>query len=226
MALKISLACILIGLLIGSVTLSGFGINFGHLVLSKLAGNSLILGGIFVMVLSVILGMGVPGVAAYIIVASVAVPVLLELGAPALAAHMFCLYYAVLSNITPPVAISCYMASSLAGSNPWKTGLLAIKIGLVGFILPFLFLLNPILLGLGSWTDIFLPALSGVLGTLALSVALSGYFKTKLSKLEGVLLFIAGLALMVPGQESDLLGLVLLALAYGLHTRRWKVEKV
>ena len=86
--------------------------------------------------------------------------------------------------------------------------------------------MNPILLGLGSWTDIFLPALSGILGTLVLSVALSGYFKTKLSKLEGVLLFIAGLALMVPGQESDLLGLGLGALAYGLHTRRWKVEKV
>lgn len=225
MALKISLSCILIGLLIGSVTLSGFGINFGHLVLSKLAGNSLILGGVFVMVLSVILGMGVPGVAAYIIVASVAVPVLLELGAPALAAHMFCLYYAVLSNITPPVAISCYMASSLAGSNPWKTGLLAIKIGLVGFILPFLFLLNPILLGLGSWGEVFLPAVSGVLGTFTLSVSLSGFFKTKLSKWERGCLFIAGLGLMVPGQGSDLLGLGLGALVYVKQMRRWKVEK-
>ena len=138
---------------------------------------------------------------------------------------MFCLYYAVLSNITPPVAISCYMASSLAGSNPWKTGLLAIKIGLVGFILPFLFLLNPILLGLGSWGEVFLPAVSGVLGTFALSVSLSGFFKTKLSKLERTCLFIAGLGLMVPGQGSDLLGLGLGALVYVKQMRRWKVEK-
>ena len=117
------------------------------------------------------------------------------------------------------------MASSLAGSNPWKTGPLAIKIGLVGFILPFLFLLNPILLGLGSWGEVFLPAVSGVLGTFTLSVSLSGFFKTKLSKWERTSLFIAGLGLMVPGQGSDLLGLGLGALVYVKQMRRWKVEK-
>ena len=226
MALKVSLSCILIGILIGTVTLSGFGVNFGHLVLSKLAQNSLLMGGVFVMVLSVILGMGVPGVAAYVIVASVAVPVLLVLGAEPMAAHLFCLYYAVLSNITPPVAISCYVASSLAESNPWKTGLLAVKIGFVGFILPFLFLLNPVLLGLGSFRTVLSPALSGLLGTYVLSVALSGFFKKSLKKLERTLLFLAGLFLMVPGIWTDLLGLGTVIILYFLHVRGWRLEKV
>ena len=178
------------------------------------------------MVLSVILGMGVPGVAAYVIVASVAVPVLLVLGAEPMAAHLFCLYYAVLSNITPPVAISCYVASSLAESNPWKTGLLAVKIGFVGFILPFLFLLNPVLLGLGSFRTVLSPALSGLLGTYVLSVALSGFFKKSLKKLERTLLFLAGLFLMVPGIWTDLLGLGTVIILYFLHVRGWRLEKV
>lgn len=208
-ALKVGLACILIGFIIGSVTLSGFGINFGELVLSTLAKGNLFIGAFFVMILSVILGMGVPGLAAYIIVASVAVPVLIKLDASPLGAHMFCLYYGVLSNITPPVAISCYVASSMAGSDPWKTGFTAMKIAFAGFILPFVFLFNPALLAQGDLVNLVEVTLTALYGTYLFALALAGYWQEPLSGAKRLVLFMAGLALLVPGLLSDGLGLAL-----------------
>ena len=101
------------------------------------------LAGFLVMIMSAVLGMGVPGVAAYVIVQAVAVPVLIKAGVLPLIAHMFCLIYACLSNITPPVAMSAYVASGIAGSDQTKTGLMAVRLGLIGFIIPFFFLDNP-----------------------------------------------------------------------------------
>ena len=141
--------------------------------------------------------------------ASVAVPVLIKLDASPLGAHMFCLYYGVLSNITPPVAISCYMASSMAGSDPWKTGFTAMKIAFAGFILPFVFLFNPALLAQGDLVNLVEVTLTALYGTYLFALALAGYWQEPLSGAKRLVLFMAGLALLVPGLLSDGLGIAL-----------------
>ena len=145
-AVSVGVCCVIIGVIIGTVTLTSLGLNMGYLILSVVENTNIYLTGLLVMVMSTILGMGVPGVAAYVIVQAVAVPVLLEVEVLPICAHMFCLIYACLSNITPPVAMSSYVAAGIAGSNQTKTGLLSVRLGLVGFLIPFFFLGNPILL--------------------------------------------------------------------------------
>ena len=145
-AIGVGVSCIIIGVIIGSVNMTSLGLNFGNLILKVVGEGQLFLGGLMVMVMSTILGMGVPGVAAYVIVYVVAVPVLRATGATEMAANMFCLIYACLSNITPPVAMSSYVAAGIADSNMTKTSLIAMKLGVAGFILPFFFLNNPVLL--------------------------------------------------------------------------------
>ena len=145
-AIGVGISCIIIGVIIGSVNMTSLGLNFGNLILRVVGDGHLFLGGLMVMIMSIILGMGVPGVAAYVIVYVVAVPVLRGVGATEMAANMFCLIYACLSNITPPVAMSSYVAAGIADSNMTKTSLIAMKLGVAGFILPFFFLNNPVLL--------------------------------------------------------------------------------
>lgn len=140
-SINISVSCLLIGIVIGIVSLTSLGLNFGNLLMSYSATSNILVGGLFTMVMSTILGMGVPGVAAYVIVSSVSVPILIKLGVIPIVAHMFCLIYACLSNITPPVAISSYVAAGISGSNEFKTSIEAVKIGVTGFIFPFFFCL-------------------------------------------------------------------------------------
>ncbi|MFQ9489947.1 MAG: TRAP transporter large permease subunit [Bilophila wadsworthia] len=135
-AVGVGAACVIIGIIIGTVSLTGLGLTFGYEVLKYVGEGQLYLGGLFVMIMSTILGMGVPGVAAYVIVAAVAVPVLTGVGVMPMAAHMFCLFYACLSNITPPVAMSSYVAAGIAHSDQTRTSLIAVKLGLTGFICP------------------------------------------------------------------------------------------
>lgn len=167
------------------------------------------------MVLSIILGMGVPGVAAYVIVASVAVPVLIEIGASPLAAHMFCLIYACLSNITPPVAMSSYVAAGIAGSNQTKTSLIAVRLGLTGFIIPFFFLDNPLLLygtveGI-SWITTLTAFITACIGVICLSAGLEGWLLKKCSPVIRMLLIIVGFLSIDPNTITDILGIGLLA---------------
>ena len=168
-AVGVGVSCVIIGVIIGSVNMTSLGVNFGNLILKVVGEGQLFLGGLMVMVMSIILGMGVPGVAAYVIVYAVAVPVLRGVGATEMAANMFCLIYACLSNITPPVAMSSYVASGIADSDMTKTSLIAIKLGIAGFIVPFFFLDNPVLLygstegvALGTTVYSFATALIGV----------------------------------------------------------------
>ena len=135
-AVGVAAACAVIGVIIGTVSLTGLGLNFGY-VMMNYASDSLLIGGLLVMIMSIILGMGVPGVAAYVIVATVGAPVLVNAGVPPLAAHMFVLFYVCLSNITPPVALASFVAAGIAGTSQTKVSLTAVKLGLAGFILPF-----------------------------------------------------------------------------------------
>ena len=119
-AVAVGVCCVIIGIIIGTVTLTSLGLNMGYVILSFVNDGNIFLTGIFTMLMSVVLGMGVPGVAAYVIVQAVAVPVLIKVGIVPICAHLFCLIYACLSNITPPVAMSCYVAAGISkpGSFP------------------------------------------------------------------------------------------------------------
>ena len=221
-AIGVGVSCIIIGVIIGSVNMTSLGLNFGNLILKVVGEGQLFLGGLMVMVMSTILGMGVPGVAAYVIVYVVAVPVLRATGATEMAANMFCRIYACLSNITPPVAMSSYVAAGIADSNMTKTSLIAMKLGVAGFILPFFFLNNPVLL-YGSTEGVALTetlrafATSSV-GVLALAAGLAGLPLAKYSRAATALrvicramLLAGGLLFVNPTLTTDIAGLVLIA---------------
>ncbi|SBW00089.1 conserved membrane hypothetical protein [uncultured delta proteobacterium] len=215
-AVGVGAACVIIGVIIGTVSLTSLGLTFGYEVLKFVKEGQLYLGGVFVMLMSVVLGMGVPGVAAYVIVAAVAVPVLINVGASPLAAHMFCLFYACLSNITPPVAMSSYVAAGIARSNQTKTSLIAVRLGLAGFILPFFFLDNPLLLydsTHGALRTVW-AIISASIGMGALAAALEGWLWGRCNPVMRLFLFItAGLAVH-PGLLSDAVGLALFVLVF------------
>ncbi|MBR1418631.1 MAG: TRAP transporter permease, partial [Synergistaceae bacterium] len=213
-AIAVGVCCVIIGVIIGTVTLTSLGLNMGYLILSVVKNNNIYLAGFLVMIMSVILGMGVPGVAAYVIVQAVAVPVLIKVGVEPIAAHMFCLIYACLSNITPPVAMSAYVASGIANSNQTLTGLLSVRLGLIGFIIPFFFLNNNILLiGIHSSLAASLrAAITASLGTVALVAGLEGWLLKKCSIIYRLILIAVAPLMLYPGLTTDLIGLALLIL--------------
>ena len=226
-AIGVGISCIIIGVVIGSVNMTSLGLNFGNLILKVVGEGQLFLGGLMVMIMSTILGMGVPGVAAYVIVYVVAVPVLRATGATEMAANMFCLIYACLSNITPPVAMSSYVAAGIADSNMTKTSLIAMKLGIAGFILPFFFLNNPVLL-YGStegvaMTETIRAFVTSSVGVLTLAAGLAGLPVARYSKnvtamrlVCRAMLIVGGLLFVNPTLATDVLGLVLIAAEIGV----------
>ena len=210
-AISVGVCCVIIGIIIGTVTLTSMGLNMGYLILSIVQGGHIYLAGFLVMIMSAILGMGVPGVAAYVIVQAVAVPVLIKAGALPLIAHLFCLIYACLSNITPPVAMSAYVASGIADSDQTKTGLWAVRLGLIGFIIPFFFLDNPVLLiGVDKtatlWESLW-SIFTAMIGTFALVAGLEGWIIRKAGVIERVILIAVSPLLLFPGSLTDIAGI-------------------
>ena len=209
-AISVGVCCVVIGVIIGTVTLSSIGLNMGYLILSIVDNNNIFLTGLFVMIMSTILGMGVPGVAAYVIVQAVAVPVLIDAGTLPITAHLFCLIYACLSNITPPVAMSAYVAAGIAGSDQTKTGIWAVRLGLIGFIIPFFFLDNPVLLvGVDKTASMMQSAwaiFTASLGTIALVAALEGWVIKNTNIIERVILAIACPLLLHTNMITDAIG--------------------
>ena len=210
-AISVGVCCVIIGIIIGTVTLTSMGLNMGYLILSIVQGDHIYLAGFLVMIMSAILGMGVPGVAAYVIVQAVAVPVLIKAGALPLIAHLFCLIYACLSNITPPVAMSAYVASGIADSDQTKTGLWAVRLGLIGFIIPFFFLDNPVLLiGVDKtatlWESLW-SIFTAMIGTFALVAGLEGWIIRKAGVIERVILIAVSPLLLFPGSLTDIAGI-------------------
>jgi TRAP-type uncharacterized transport system fused permease subunit len=226
-AVSVGVACIIIGIIVGTVSLTGLGLKFGYVILQFVGEGELLKGGLLVMIMSTILGMGVPGVAAYVIVTAVAVPVLIEVGALPIAAHMFCLIYACLSNITPPVAMSSYVAAGIANSDQNKTSLIAVKLGLTGFILPFFFLTNPILLigcapeGTAAIT-VIRTVITATVGIVFLAAGLEGWLIRKCSWLERILAIAIAYLCVDPAGTTDIIGIALLVvlIAYQLYEVR------
>jgi TRAP transporter 4TM/12TM fusion protein len=215
--IAVALACATAGVIIGVVTLTGLGITFTQVVLG-LAQNALLLALIVTMMAGIVLGMGMPTTPAYIIMTSLLVPALVKLGVDKPAAHMFAFYFAILSAITPPVALAVYASASLARSDLWKTGLAAMRIGAAGFIAPFMFVYQPALLMIGDWPTIALTFMTATGGILLIAAALSAYLVGPASLWQRVVMAAGGVALVWPGALSDALGLAAAVIVVGAQT--------
>ncbi|MFH1489737.1 MAG: TRAP transporter fused permease subunit [Pseudomonadota bacterium] len=170
------------GMIIGVLNLSGLGFSVS-LSLVHLGGNSLLLLLVLAALLSMLLGMGMPTVSVYILLAMLVAPALEKLGLTPIAAHLFILYFGLLSMITPPVAIASYAAAAISGSEPLRTGWESVKLGAMAYIVPFIFVYSPALLLKGSLFNILWTVLSTVLGAVLLGIALRGYLYRKVSGL-------------------------------------------
>ncbi|WP_230200070.1 TRAP transporter permease [Bacillus niameyensis] len=209
-AIGVAVACAVIGFIIGTVSLTGLGLNFGYSVMNY-TNDSIFIAAFLVMLMSIILGMGVPGVAAYIIVATVGAPVLIDLGITPLAAHMFVLIYACLSNITPPVALSSFVAAGIANTNQHQVSMTAVKLGITGFILPFFFIYEPaLLIGGADFSSSILPTLTASVGVVSLAAGLQGWFFGRASWFHRLILIAVGLLMISPDHITDIIGIGLL----------------
>jgi TRAP transporter 4TM/12TM fusion protein len=204
-ALAVALACASAGIIVGVVTLTGLGIVFTQFVVA-LAQNSLLLALILTAIAGIVLGMGMPTTPAYIVMTALLVPAVAKLGAPIPAAHMFAFYFAILSAITPPVALAVYAAASLAKSDLWATGWAAVRVGAAGFLVPFAFVYQPALLMIGPWTDTLVASVSAALGVTFLAAGLHGYLIRRLQLWEQAWFVVAAVLLVDPNVATDLIG--------------------
>ena len=196
--------CATAGIIVGVVTLTGLGLKFSAIVISY-AGGSLLLTAIYTALIVWIVGLAVPVTASYIICAVIAAPALMKLGVPDVAAHMFIFYYSVLSEVSPPTALSPFAAAAITGGDPYKTTLQAWKYTLPAFLVPFVFVLDPQGVGLllkvpagGSWVDIVMITVKAALGLGALAAAAQGWALRRTTASERALLVLAGLFLVFP----------------------------
>ena len=217
--LPVAAACACAGIIIGVINLTGLGLKFTSLIL-VIAGDSLIPALIFTMFAGIVLGMGLPTTAAYIVQAALLIPALIKLGVPLIAAHLFVFYFAIISAITPPVAMAVYAAAGIGGSNLWRTGLEAVRIGATGFIIPFMFVYGPSLLMIGSIGTIITTIISSSIGVVALSAGLMGWFLKEATYLERAMLVAGALLLIKPGLYTDVIGLVLLIIVIVIQKLR------
>lgn len=229
-SLSVMAACAMVGVIIGSVSLTSFGTVMTSSIMSIGAG-SLFLTLFFTMIASMILGMGLPSIPAYIITATMAAPALANFDIPVLVAHMFVFYFGLFANITPPVALAAFAGAGIAGGDPMKTGFQSLKLALAGFIVPFLFVYNPAMLmidveGIATTARTFaLPSfwaiasitVTSIAGIILLSAAVEGFFKYALSWWMRIVFAIGAFLLIVPEGSTDLIGAAILAVAISYH---------
>jgi TRAP transporter 4TM/12TM fusion protein len=224
--LNVAATCAAAGLIVGVVTLTGLGLRFSEIVIAY-AGGSLVLTAIYTALIVWVIGLAVPVTASYIICAVIAAPALMKLGVPDFAAHMFIFYYAVLSEVSPPTALSPFAAAAITGGDPYKTTLQAWKYTLPAFVVPFMFVLDPIGVGLllslpkgGGWWDVVWVTLLAVFALIALAGAAEGWLLAKTNGAERLLLLVGGLLLVYPKALYDTIGFGLLIMAVILQLLR------
>jgi len=212
--LAVAMACACAGIVIGVVTITGLGITFTELVIG-LAQSSLVLALVLTAMAGIVLGMGMPTTPAYIVMVSLLVPAIIKLGALTPAAHMFAFYFAILSAITPPVALAVFAAAGLAKADMWQTGWEAVRIAGPTYIVPFMFVYEPSLLLIGDWFTSLTSVVSATIGIMCFAAALQGYLASREAKAwERLTLLVAAVLLIKPGYVTDAIGLALLAAIY------------
>ena len=210
--LAIAMACACAGIVIGVIAQTGLGLDFTTLVLNAAQSNIYYALGL-TMIAGIILGMGLPTTPAYIIQVALLVPALIKLGIVEQAAHLFVFYFAILSAITPPVAMAVYAAVGISKSSLWETGWAAVKLGATGYIVPFMFAFSPALLMIGPWDIVTVAITTALIGVICLASSLHGFLLVNLIWAERSMLFLAAILLIKPGPTTDAIGgfLVLLA---------------
>ena len=211
--LSIAIACGIAGIIAGVVTMTGLGQIFISAIVG-IAGNNLMIALVLTMITCIILGMGVPTTANYVIMATTCAPILTTgMGMSAMAANMFVFYFGIVADITPPVALAAYAGSAIAKSSPMRTALNASRLAIAAFLVPYVFALNPAMLFIDTvWYEVVLIAVSSFIGMISISVALEGYLIHEVNPFFRILCAAGGLALLIPGTLSDLAGLVALAI--------------
>ena len=212
---EVMVVCASAGIIAGVMTLTGLGLKLSGIIISG-AGGNLFLALVYTAVASLILGMGLPTVAAYLLLAVLVAPGLVSMGVPVIAAHMFIFYFGLISAITPPVAVAAYAAAGISGADPISTGWEAFRLGIVKLIVPFVFVYSPVLLFIGSPGEVLLAFVTAVIGVFFLAAAGSGWLGAPMSPFYRLLLFGASLLLVIPGLYTDALGLALALLTYAL----------
>jgi TRAP transporter 4TM/12TM fusion protein len=206
MVLQLVAVCATAGIIVGVIALTGIGSRFSTVLLA-LADQSQILALFFAMIVSIVLGMGMPTTAAYAVAASVIAPGVVNLGVEPLVAHLFIFYFAVMSAITPPVALAAYAGSALAGSDPVKTSVESFRIGLAAFVVPYMFFFSPAMLLNGNWFEISHVAITAIAGVYLLSCAVQGWFFGHAGMVVRVGLLVGGLTMIAGGWVTDTIGL-------------------
>jgi len=230
---SVAIACACVGIIVGVCGLTGFALNVAHAIISigtsavpSMPAVSLFLTLLFTMVTCMILGMGLPSIPSYLITATIAAPALVELGQPEIAAHMFCFYFAMFANLTPPVALASFAAAGLSGGNPMKTGWASVKLALAGFIVPFMFVYNPQLL-LENVTILsgIQVVVTSCVGVLLIAAAVEGYLRGRMNWLLRIVSF-AGALLLIDSQPiTDVIGIAVLAVIFVIQILKSKKSK-
>ena len=210
-SITVAVACAVAGIISGCINVTGLGMTLIGTVV-RLSGGIPMIGLILTMLCCIVLGMGVPTTANYVIMATTCAPILERLGIDPIAAHFFVFYFGIVADITPPVALAAYAGSAIAKSNPMKTGVQATKLAIGAFIVPYVFALNPSMLFINaSVGDIVLICATAVLGMFGIAAAMNGYLFKKIQWYMRIAFMVGGLMLLIPGLATDIAGLVLLA---------------
>jgi len=220
--LTVASTCAAAGIIVGVVTLTGLGLKFSSIIIAY-AGGSVFLTAVYTALIVWVIGLAVPVTASYIISAVIAAPALIQLGVPDFAAHMFVFYYAILSEVSPPTALSCFAAAALTKGNPYKTTIYAWKYTLPAFIVPFMFTLDPKGVGIllkGPWMGVVWTTITAFLGIAALAGGVEDWFLKKTTLYERIMLIVAGLLLVYPIALYDIVGFGLMFLVIVLQKLR------
>ncbi|NLD88200.1 MAG: TRAP transporter fused permease subunit [Clostridiales bacterium] len=215
--ITVAAACGIAGIIAGTITMTGLA-NMMINGIVALAGNQVIVALVLTMLCCIVLGMGVPTTANYCIMAATCAPILVRMGVPAIAAHFFVFYFGIVADLTPPVALAAYAGAAIAQANPMKTALIATKLAIGAFIVPYIFALNPamLLVDTNGW-EIILMCITSLVGMFALSSAIGGYFLRQMTWYQRILAAAGGLLMIYPGLVTDLIGLALVAIAAAMQ---------
>lgn len=204
-SITVGIACAACGIILGTFYVSGLGDRLSMFIITG-SGGHLWAGLIITMLVCFVLGMAMPTPVAYITLFVVAIPSIIKLGAHPLSAHFFCFFFAVISNITPPLAICAYIAAGIADAGMMSTAFTAVRLAFPLYMIPYLFVYAPILLLQGPLDSIFLPLISGLIGVTAIGAGLAGWLVHRLNLVEQIILTVCGIALMIPTALTDIVG--------------------
>ena len=208
--LGVLIACATAGIIIGVVTKTGVGLKVATALLD-LAGGKLLPAMFFTMITSLILGMGVPTTANYVITSTIAAPALIQMQVPVLAAHMFAFYFGIVADVTPPVALAAYAGAGIAGANPMRCGVIAAKLAIAAFIVPYIFVLAPELLMINATAfTITYSALTAIIGMWGVSMAMIGFCQNLLNLPQRLAFLVGGVCMIIPGTLTDGIGIALI----------------